>query len=475
MKKSNSVSGLTTQWSNRLLAVVLTALCAVCGFAASPTGTLPLVYMTTASGQPITDKENYVPGTVYIDPLTTGLDSLGSAAAPIAAQLKGRGNWTWNGFDKRPYRIKFDKKQSVFGLPKNKHWVLLALADDYLGCLKTPAGFRISEAVGMRWTPAIQPVELVLNGQYQGLYFLVEHVRVDANRINITEQADLQTHPDSITGGWLVEIDNYWSENNIELDEGNGQHVMISLDSPEILSEPQRNYIVSQMNAINAALYASPTTNDYLLTTLIDIQEAARFYLVQEIMEDCESYHGSCKLYKDMDQNGIADRWKFGPVWDFGNAYDRHQEEWIYVNPTWPQYWIGQLATWPVFQQAVQEQWWIFYHEQKDSVRADIRAFADRIEAAARRDAEVWRGTQNYCDNSNYADVRDRFFRRYDWRIQWLYSQWGEGIQPNPQAIEQTPFPSGEGRGEATKLLRNGRIFILRDGHTYDLLGVPVQ
>lgn len=34
---------------------------------------------------------------------------------------------------------------------------------------------------------------------------------------------------------------------------------------------------------------------------------------------------------------GIADKWKFGPVWDFGNAYDRHLEQWIYDGPTWPQ------------------------------------------------------------------------------------------------------------------------------------------
>lgn len=31
---------------------------------------------------------------------------------------------------------------------------------------------------------------------------------------------------------------------------------------------------------------------------------------------------------------GIADKWKFGHVWDFGNAYDRHLEQWIYDGPT---------------------------------------------------------------------------------------------------------------------------------------------
>ena len=70
--------------------------------AVNPSGTLPVVYMTTNSGQAITDKENYVPGTVYIDPLSTSYAALGSSSAPLTAQLKGRGNWTWSGFDKKP-------------------------------------------------------------------------------------------------------------------------------------------------------------------------------------------------------------------------------------------------------------------------------------------------------------------------------------------------------------------------------------
>ena len=42
-------------------------------------------------------------------------------------------------------------------------------------------------------------------------------------------------------------------------------------------------------------------------------------------------------------------------------------------------------------------------------------------------------------------------------------------------AIDNTPFPSGEGRGEASKLLRNGQIFILRGDKTYRLQGQEVK
>ena len=41
--------------------------------------------------------------------------------------------------------------------------------------------------------------------------------------------------------------------------------------------------------------------------------------------------------------------------------------------------------------------------------------------------------------------------------------------------VENTPFPSGEGWGEASKVLRNGQLFILRDGKTFNALGQPVS
>lgn len=435
----------------------------------SISGTLPVVYITTQNKQAITDTETQIPMTLYIDSVIADYHPLGSAQAPISGTIKGRGNWTWRGFDKKPYKIKFDVKQKVLGMPNNRHWCLMANTDDYLGFLKMPAGLAVSEAVGLRWTPRMRPVELVLNGRYMGLYFLTEHVRIASNRVKIKEQADNETHADSITGGWLVEIDNYRTENNIEIDEGNGQHVMISLREPEVLSGAQRAYLENQLNGINNALYGSSSAR---LKQILDINEAARYYLVQEIMEDCESYHGSCFLYKDRDSLGVADKWKFGPVWDFGNAYDRQQETWIYINPTWDQYWIGQLATWPEFQQAVKEQWWIYYHTQKDEVRNRISNIAGSITQAAKNDAQAWRNTTGYNDNSNMSAKLNDFLRRYDWRIQWLYSQLGEGIQPASWDNEEVSCPSS---AAGRKVLRNGQIIIEKNGKTYTIFGQEIQ
>ena len=435
----------------------------------SISGTLPVVYINTKNKQTVNDTETQIPMTLYIESVIPDYHPLGSAQAPIAGTIKGRGNWTWNGFDKKPYKIKFDVKQKVLGMPNNRHWCLMASADDYLGFLKMPAGFMVSKALGLRWTPRTRPVELVLNGKYMGLYFLTEHVRIASNRVHIHEQADNETHSDSISGGWLVEIDNYSSENNIGFQEGNGQYVMVSLKEPEVLSSQQRQYIESQIYGINDALYGSSETD---LKRLLDINEAAKYYLVQEIMEDCESYHGSCFLYKDRDSLGIVDPWKFGPVWDFGNAYNRHQETWIYDNPVFAQYWIGQLAQWPAFQQAVQEQWWIYYHTQKDEVRTKIANMAGKITQAAKNDAVVWRNTQGYNDNSNMSGKLSDFLWRYDWRIQWLYSMWGEGIRP---ATWDTEVISTQPSAVSRKILHNGQIVIESNGKTYNLLGQEIH
>ena len=424
---------------------------------------LPVVYVTTTA--PIESKDVYVTGTIYIDPLGTGYEALGTAQTPITAQFKGRGNWTWTGFDKKPYRIKMDAKQKVLGMPSNKHWCLMAAADDNLGFLRMPLGHMISEAIGLRWTPRLVPVELVLNNKYVGLYFMTEHVRVGSKRVNITEQNEGDTQADLITGGWLVEIDNYATENNITFTEGNGQDIMVSLKEPEVLSSEQRNYIVNQMHELNSALYEK---NSQHIERILDMKEAAKYYLVQEIMGDCESYHGSCYLYKDRDSLGVVDKWKFGPVWDFGNSYrSYHHNGWIYERPQFAQYWIGQLATWPSFQKELSEQWWIYYHTKKDEVRAQLTEISKLITQAAKNDAVVWRNTLNYTDNSNMTEKTNSILEQYDWRIQWLYSKLGEGKQPSTTGAPQISTSE-----ETTKkMMRDGQVVIIRNGVEYNMLG----
>lgn len=436
-------------------------------------GTLPVMYIETQNHATINSKETYINGTIYINALNTGYDNFASATQPLAIQIKGRGNYTWRDFDKKPYKIKFADKYALLGMPSNKHWCLMAYADDDLGYLRNPVGFRIAEDLKMLWTPHYVPVEVFLNGKYWGLYFLTEQIRIGKNRLPLKELEDNCSNPDSITGGWLVEIDNYSESGNITFSEGNGQDIMITPKSPEILSSAERTYITNQMNNLNSKLYGS---SESALQAILDFDEAAKFYLVQEILEDCESYHGSCYLYKDRDKAGEAQKkWCFGPVWDKGNSYMRNQERFIYDNPIWSQIWIGQLATWPAFQKAVKEQWYIFYHDYKDRLRNDIAAFASLVSQAAVLDGKRWNGTQNYRNNSQMNNKKNEFLNKYNARINWLYKQWGEGIKPDnyQPPTDNLQLPATETK--PVKVFDGHQIIILHEGHAYDLLGRPIR
>jgi hypothetical protein len=50
-----------------------------------------------------------------------------------------------------------------------------------------------------------------------------------------------------------------------------------------------------------------------------------------------------------------------------------------------------------------------------------------------------------------------------------------QGQSETPQGLDNTPFPSGEGRGEASKILRNGRLYILVGDRIYDATGRLVK
>ena len=85
--------------------------------AVNPSGTLPVLYIQTENNTPITSKEDYLQATYYLDAMgVSGYESIGSAAAPLTMEIKGRGNYTWRDFEKKPYRIKLTDKQPLLGM-----------------------------------------------------------------------------------------------------------------------------------------------------------------------------------------------------------------------------------------------------------------------------------------------------------------------------------------------------------------------
>ena len=400
------------------------------GPATAWSGTLPVMFINTEGNVPVTEKETYLNATWYIDPMgLPGVEGLGSAQEPLSTQIKGRGNYTWTGFEKKPYRLKFTEKAAPLGMPKSKHFVLLAHADDSDGFMRNESGLTLSRMLGMPWTPESRPVELVLNGDYRGLYFLTQNIRVDKDRVNITEQEDLATT--DVDGGWLVEIDNYDSDPHVTVFENGNQDspIWFTYKSPEELSTEQEEYLQGQMQAIDNAVYSTDKEGeDTPLSRLVDFDTLARYYITQEIVDDCESFHGSCYLNRN---RGAEQKWQFGPVWDFGNAFNRrHTDKFIWQEPPFHQVWIGSIYTFPAFRAKVEEIWAWYLGFGPEELKKHLEEYAAKIDVAAKYDARRWPEYGN-------PDVPERcreILSLIDAKTEWLKGQWGsetaiEGVQ----------------------------------------------
>lgn len=380
-------------------------------------GTLPVMFITTEGKRPVTSKELYLQATYYLDPMgVEGIEAIGNPDDQALMQIRGRGNYTWWGFDKKPYRIKLDKKTELAGMKKNKHFALLAHADDSAAGLRNALGFAASKELGMPWTPATCPLEVVLNGDYIGLYWLTETVRVDKDRVDVVEQADGAV--EDVDGGWLVEIDNYDTDPHITVRDSHGSPIWFTYKSPEVLSPEQMTYLQSAMQSIQNAVACG---NENEAQCLVDFDALARYFIVNQLMLDMESFHGSCYLSR---QRGETEKWRFGPVWDFGNAFAAGRADkprFIFDHPDFSQTWIGEFYAMPKFVDKVKEIWRTFLTGGPERLNVKLEQSARRIMSAAVCDGRRWPAY-------SHADVACESQRLRSWlkgSIEWLSSQWG--------------------------------------------------
>lgn len=252
---------------------------------------LPIVYVQTEDNTKILDKENWINATFSI----LNKDEWNMDETEIT--IKGRGNTTWNR-PKRPYAIKFSKKQSVCGMPKGKRWVLIANYMDN-SFMKNYMAFYMAEKIGMEYTVRGEFVNLVLNGNYVGLYWLGEAIKVDKNRVNIDEENE-----------YLIEMDNWYDETWKFHSAYKKLPYMVKND--DFMTEEKLEYLKNHVAEMESVLYnESSTLAD--IEKYIDLNSFAQFYVVNEIMANQELKNPkSC--YFTLKTDNIL---RASTVWDF--------------------------------------------------------------------------------------------------------------------------------------------------------------
>lgn len=370
-------------------------------------GTLPVLYIETENHAPVTSKTQYLPACYWLDAMNRpGATSLGSKDNPLPMQIRGRGHSSWKGA-KKPYKIRLDDKAAMMGMPRNRHWALLQATEN------TVAGLYLGKLMDMVWTPDFRPVEVVLNGEYAGFYFLTETIRIDKDRVNIFEQEEGETDPQRITGGWLVEVDNYYDECQITIPECSRWSLTLRYHSPEVLSNEQRQWLIDEFKAINAAVYAadkhSTAWEDYL-----DVESMARFFIIQEIMDNPDGFHGSFYLHKDL---GNGAKWVAGPLWDLV-CYNREKTDYTFrmkVHYGFTPHWIGELIQYDSFCQAVASIWKSVYPQRLSAIYDYIDATVLPLDLAWQYDCERWNGDSSNTAQARAEKIKNALRRNMDW------------------------------------------------------------
>lgn len=234
---------------------------------------VPLIIIDTNNHNPIESKTEYVAATAIIK------NSPGSAFYNLKCKIRGRGNATWTDYPKKPYKIKFDAKLSVFGFPANKDWVLLAEYCDK-SLLRTSYMCEVSKAVGIEYTVNYKHVELYLNGDYQGTYILTDQVEEGKNRVQLEDD------------GYLFEDDNYYYKEPLFF-TSDSLHYNFTFKYPNAnkgniqADDDKFNYIKDFINDFEKALLRIPLdTLSY--RSYIDIDSFAKWYVAAEIIGNWE-------------------------------------------------------------------------------------------------------------------------------------------------------------------------------------------
>ena len=260
---------------------------------------LPVVSIHTQNGTIPYDKVHQIPAqlTIVSDDGTRLLSEPGT--------IRERGNASRN-FPKKPYRIKFDTKQNVLDAPaKAKKWTLINNYGDKT-LMRNLLAFELSRRLGMSYTPYGAAVDVLLNGEYKGCYQLCDQVQVHKKRVNITEMTPADNAGTALTGGYLIEIDSYASQEKSWFRSSQQNPVTIKSPDEDSITSQQKNYIKTYFNKMESQW-----------TRYLDKNSFLRHFLVGELSGNTDTYW-SVFMYKERDDDMVYT----GPVWDFDLAFD---------------------------------------------------------------------------------------------------------------------------------------------------------
>ncbi|PJJ79910.1 CotH kinase family protein [Mucilaginibacter auburnensis] len=345
---------------------------------------LPILYITTDA--PVVSKDAYVNGVLNVDANA----EYDQPAKGIALQMKGRGNSTWyrTDFLKKPYRLKFNSKAPLLGMPTAKNWVLLANYSDKT-LMRTKIAFELARRVKSDYAPQSRFVEVVLNGDFIGNYLLTSQVEINENRVNLTPLS-----ASNITGGYLFELDakldaDAWFRTPLK-------NTPLTFKDPDAPTPAQLAYLKDYVTQTEAALFSADWTDaDKGYAKYIDAESFMRWYFVNETIKNQDSWDYSSIYYYKNANSKIG----MGPVWDFdlsgGNcdySVAKDFDGWYTRNGTW----MLQLAKDPAWNFKFRAMWTNARQKEIKQMFDDIDYYGKQLQLSAAQNYKRWPTLDQY-------------------------------------------------------------------------------
>ena len=316
----------------------------------------------------------------------------------LHGSIRGRGNATWE-YEKKPYKIRLDGEQPLFGMGKSTDWVLLAEYRD-LSLMRTAFMFELARLAGLPYTLGYRHVELYLNDEYQGIYVLAECVQRSPSRIDIDDD------------GFIIEDDQYWENEAVSFESTLDIHYTFKYPGPGNLDEGRLKSISAYICRMERSLLAGDT-EEYL-----DLDSFSKWYLVTELLGVYDP-----NIYYVLKSRG--DKLMMGPVWDaesalglFGRGSDGLPPAPGSIATGYPicggNYYFPILLRSPLFVDCLKRNWDALkplLPAYKNQMRALFQGMEEALEANFKR----WPVDYTRCWEAEFDFIHDYFQRREAW------------------------------------------------------------
>ena len=229
-------------------------------------------------------------------------------------EIKGRGNSTWRG-PKKPYQIKFGKKTDLFGMGATKKWVLLANINDS-SQLRNEVALSLAARIELNYSFSGKFVDLYVDDEYIGLYYLTHKVELDDNVVNLEKDDAILVENDTIhedpEAKYVTAIE--------------GQYLYLKETNDSALEMSALESFGKAYDRFEADCYVGEWD---AVSQEIDVVSFAKYYLLSEFTANPDANHSSFYLYRDGEDDVIH----CGPAWDFDLAFGRNGEGTNYYDP----------------------------------------------------------------------------------------------------------------------------------------------